>query len=73
MLAPDPIEVARTRSTVRDCRSYQWPVATIEPMTLDPWALTAVNVGLIILAAAVAFLALRFAINAAVAQVLDRR
>ena len=73
MLAPDPIEVAQARSTVPNRRSYQGPVATIEPMSFDAWVPTAGRVGLIVLAAAIAFVALRFAINAAVGQVLDRR
>ena len=40
---------------------------------MDPWVVTARNVALILLAAGIAFIALRVAINAAVAGVLDRR
>jgi small conductance mechanosensitive channel len=40
---------------------------------MDPWVITARNVALILLAAGIAFLAVRLAINAAVAGVLERR
>ena len=40
---------------------------------MDPWVVTARNVALILLAAGIAFISLRVAINAAVAGVLDRR
>jgi small conductance mechanosensitive channel len=40
---------------------------------MDPWVVTARNVALILLAAGIGFIAVRVAINAAVAGVLDRR